>query len=163
MGLVMMFAVRPDRRRRGLGERLWLAGREVVRPEQWSLDRGIYGMTPPLWGLPEGPAVLWDDSPTRKFLATRGYGTRSKVRSLELDLRREGTLPAMRVRTASISPSLHAVIERQGKGLGARVAELRRAGVERLEIVVDPEREPALLARLMRAGFVKVCDWASFV
>jgi len=162
MGLVMMLAVRTERRRRGIGGKLWLAGRDAVHPEQWCLDRGIYAMTPPLWGMPDGPAVLWDDSRTRKFLATRGYGTRSKIRAVELDLRLAVNVPALKVRTAAVSPSTHGVIQRKGKALDVRITELRRAGVSRLEIVVDVEREWELLERLSRAGFIKVCDWAAY-
>jgi ribosomal protein S18 acetylase RimI-like enzyme len=40
----------------------------------------------PLWGTPAGPAVEWDDSATKKFLARKGFAPRFRALHLAVEL-----------------------------------------------------------------------------
>jgi GNAT superfamily N-acetyltransferase len=169
MGLVMMLAVKPSERRKGIGGRLWLAGKEALAGvEQVCLHAGLYEFTPPLWGTPKGPAVSWGDSATKKFLAARGYGPRTRARSLALALAQAPKLPRLWVRTAEVTPRVHAIVSartRKAPGLvllPRRAEALAAAGVAELEVVTLPEIEPRVLARWERAGFAKAADWALY-
>lgn len=96
-GLVAFLWVDPARRRRGLGDALWHRGLERLRRARQVVLDGrctapFYGNSEapstPLWGTPEGPAVDWDDSGTKKFLARKGFAPR--FRALQMAAALEG-------------------------------------------------------------------------
>jgi GNAT superfamily N-acetyltransferase len=86
-GVVAFLYVEPSHRRRGIGDALWHAVlgrfrgvRQVVLDGQ-CLAPGYgnaEGPFTPLWGTPEGVAVEWGDSASKKFLARKGFAPRAK-------------------------------------------------------------------------------------
>lgn len=96
-GYVAFLYVDPAHRRKGLGTELWHRGLERLKgTRQVVLDgqciNPFYGNSEgpftPFWGTPEGVSVDWNDSPTKKFLARKGFAPRFKGVQLGLDLAR---------------------------------------------------------------------------
>jgi GNAT superfamily N-acetyltransferase len=94
-GYVAFLYVDPARRRKGLGTELWHRGLERLKgTRQVVLDGQCFnpfygnseGPFTPLWGTPEGISVDWNDSPTKKFLARKGFAPRFKGVQLGVDL-----------------------------------------------------------------------------
>ena len=94
-GYVAFLFVEPALRRRGVGTELWHRGLERLRGSRQVVLDGqclspFYGNSEgpftPFWGTPEGVGVEWDDSPTKKFLARKGFAPRFKGVQLGLDL-----------------------------------------------------------------------------
>ena len=94
-GYVAFLFVDPGHRRRGLGTELWHRGLgQLKASRQVVLDGQCFtpyygnseGPFTPFWGTPEGVSVDWSDSPTKKFLARKGFAPRFKGVQLALDL-----------------------------------------------------------------------------
>lgn len=94
-GVVAFLFVEPPHRRKGLGDALWHAVlrrfrgvRQVVLDGQCLSPHygNAEGPFTPLWGTPEGVAVDWGDSPTKKFLARKGFAPRTKGVQLAVEL-----------------------------------------------------------------------------
>ncbi len=94
-GYIAFLYVDPARRRKGLGTDLWHRGLERLKgTRQVVLDGQCFnpfygnseGPFTPLWGTPEGISVDWNDSPTKKFLARKGFAPRFKGVQLGVDL-----------------------------------------------------------------------------
>lgn len=94
-GYVAFLYVDPARRKKGIGTELWHRGLDRLRgARQVVLDgqclNPYYGNSEgpftPFWGTPEGVSVDWNDSPTKKFLARKGFAPRFKGVQLSRDL-----------------------------------------------------------------------------
>lgn len=94
-GYVALICVDRDRRRRGIGKRLWdrameyLAGTAGIIVDGQCLNM-FYGNSDapiaPFWGTPEGISILWNDDATRNFLAQRGFQPRFRAIHLRMSL-----------------------------------------------------------------------------
>lgn len=100
-GTLNFLFVDPAHRKKGLGSQLWHAALEhLKRTRQIILDGqclnpywgNSQGPRTPLWGTPEGVAVEWGDSATKKFLARKGFAPRFRAIQLARRLD-EGPLP----------------------------------------------------------------------
>ena len=94
-GVVAFLFVEPAHRRKGIGDALWhavlrrfRAVRQVVLDGQCLSPHygNAEGPFTPLWGTPEGVAVEWADSATKKFLARKGFAPRTKGVQLAVEL-----------------------------------------------------------------------------
>lgn len=94
-GYVALLYVEPERRRRGIGDALWHRALESLQgTRQVTLDGSCFnpfygnseGPFAPFWGTPEGVSVEWDDSPTKKWLARKGFAPRFKGVHLAAEL-----------------------------------------------------------------------------
>ena len=94
-GYVAFLYVEPAHRRKGIGDALWHRAIERLKAtRQVTLDgqclSPFYGNSEgpftPFWGTPEGVSVEWDDSPTKKWLARKGFAPRFKGVQLGIDV-----------------------------------------------------------------------------
>jgi ribosomal protein S18 acetylase RimI-like enzyme len=94
-GYVAFLYVEPSYRRKGIGDALWHRAIERLKAtRQVTLDgqclNPFYGNSEgpftPFWGTPEGVSVEWDDSPTKKWLARKGFAPRFKGVQLGIDV-----------------------------------------------------------------------------
>jgi ribosomal protein S18 acetylase RimI-like enzyme len=198
-GFVAFLVVDPERRRRGLGTELWHRGierlrgtRQVVLPApEENFFYGAPAGLPPLWGTPWGVAVPWEDAGTRKFLAGKGYGPRSRALQVALSVE-SGGAPVERFpsagkvrRLASGGTSLayygwgpeplFGILGFQGVDWKARrsawvarsllraaLDRAAREGVRACEALVEPELRPREHALYVEAGFRPVAAWAIY-
>lgn len=199
-GFVAFLVVDPERRRRGLGTELWHRGierlrgtRQVVLPAP--RENPFYGVPsglPPLWGTPQGVAVPWEDAGTRKFLAAKGHGPRSRAVQLVLSLTGGPASPrgapsaagkVRRVASAGASLAYYAWgpgrlwgilgfegVDWAARGGAAAARAVLRAALERMaregaaacEALVEPELRPREAELFREAGFLPAAAWAIY-
>lgn len=199
-GFVAFLVVAPERRRRGLGTELWHRGIERLRGTRQVIlpapeENPFYGAPsglPPLWGTPRGVAVPWEDAETRKFLAGKGYGPRSRALQLVLNLTgaqsSSKTAPdragrVCRVASAGAALAYYAWGDRgllgilgfEGVDWGARrgaaaarvvlraaLERMAREGARACEALVEPELRPQEDEVYREAGFQPAAAWAIY-
>lgn len=199
-GLVAFLVVAPERRQRGLGTELWHRGIERLRGTRQVIlpapeENPFYGAPsglPPLWGTPRGVAVPWEDAGTRKFLADKGYGPRSRAVQLVLSLTgaqnpskvaSDRTGKVCRVGWAGAQLAYYVWGDRgllgilgfegvdwgtRGGAAAARVVlraaleRMVREGAEACEALVEPELRPREDEVYREAGFRPAAAWAIY-
>lgn len=145
-GYVAFLYVDPAHRRKGIGDALWHRAVERLKAaRQMTIDgqclAPFYGNADgpltPFWGTPEGVAVDWDDSASKKWFARKGFAPRFKGVQLSLELKP--------------GPSLEAV----AKALARRRTELRMLRGELPEL-----GKPSTFRRPIRPGLDFECAQA---
>ncbi len=94
-GYIAFLFVEPAWRRKGIGGALWHRALDHLKAtRQVTLDgqclNPFYGNSEgpftPFWGTPEGVAVEWDDSATKKWMARKGFAPRFKGVQMALEI-----------------------------------------------------------------------------
>ena len=94
-GYIAFLYVEPAWRRKGIGDALWHRAIERLKATRQVIVDGqclnpFYGNSEgpftPFWGTPEGVAVEWDDSATKKWMARKGFAPRFKGVQMALEI-----------------------------------------------------------------------------